>query len=113
MKVKKFNESQIAPGVAIEYFIKSPEEFEKMRGQVISDFDRLINSYSKLTRQTSPKCWRLTGHQLTELRKMKVEFYKEVDKQLTMSDLEIEIVRDELLTPKQKELWNDMRKYNL
>jgi hypothetical protein len=52
MKIKKFNES------FIDKYIKTPEEFEEIKNQMLKDIDDFIDKYDKFTGIVSPSHWR-------------------------------------------------------
>lgn len=104
MKIRKFNES--------EEFIKSPQEFKKMKNEVLNDIDKLLIDYESFIRQISPKYWRTSGTIFKNIHNMREDILR-MSKQLTMKDLNDDFVRDEILTDEQKKLWNTLKQYNL
>lgn len=105
MKVKKFNENLVAKA------IKSEKEFQQMKDEFAIKLDDFIRSYGEFTNSVSPQNWRVSGSYYAKLKDLKIVMQS--FKPLEMKDLEYEYVRDEVLSDKEKELYNNSIKYNL
>jgi hypothetical protein len=56
-----------------EAFDQSKDDFEIGKKSVLQLLNQLIEEYEDWSNDVSPSSWRLTGHHITELKKMKEE----------------------------------------
>ena len=77
MKLKRFEEINEAKGD------KDNIKFEAKKAKVLDKIDELMEEYDEFTTMISPKHWRVSGSDFTELRKMKddvMEFTEATEK---------------------------------
>ncbi len=91
--------------------IKTKEEFLDAKKNILADFETYLNSYNKFTRIVSPSSWRSLGNNFNS-HNIK-DSIKNAKGPITMKDLESEFIRDEVLTDEEKEIYNQITKYNL
>ena len=93
-------------------FVLTLKEFEEKQKEILNKLDSFIKSYDEFTKKVNSKYWRRTGAHYSELKQM-ISDIKEFEP-LKMSELEKdEWVRDALFTDKEKELWDETKKFNL
>lgn len=91
-------------------YIKSPDEFQKMKEDVIDKVDAFLDSYDKFTKQLSPSCWRSSGDYFSiQALKNDIDNFK----QCTQKDVDNEYFRKEVMTEEEKEKYNREKKYNI
>jgi len=56
-----------------ESFDTSKDDFNLLKKSVLLKLDSLIEEYDDLSRDVSPRQWRITGHHITDLKKMRQE----------------------------------------
>jgi len=91
--------------------IKSKKEFKLMKDEISKKLDDFIESYDIFIKSVSPNYWRTTGNNYRDLISIKKEISR--FEPLKMSHLDSEIVRDEVLTDEEKELYITTKKYNI
>lgn len=91
--------------------VKTTKEFQKMKNDITKKLSSFIKSYNTFSRSISPHNWRTSGHFYTEFIKLRNDIKN--FKPITNKDLENDFIRDQVLTPKERELYNNMNKYNL
>lgn len=52
---------------------KREEDFDNKRKELIDNIDDVINKYNDFSKKVTPRNWRITGHHIVELRKIKEE----------------------------------------
>lgn len=92
-------------------YVKSKKEYDKLKNDMIDQIEDLMKNYEEFSKSTSSKYWRNTGTHFTELRGMisDIEHFEPI----TMKDLDNEVIRDQVLTDEEKELYNATKNYNL
>jgi len=90
--------------------MKSNNEFQEMKQDVINKVDAFISSYDVFTRHVAPKHWRASG-KFFDVKRLK----DEIDdfKQCTQKDVDNEFFRKEVLTDSEREEYETEKKYNL
>jgi len=91
--------------------VKTQEEYEEMKKDFTNKIDKFLLDFNEFSRKTSPKYWRSFGDAHVGLRNIK-DRMKEYTP-LKMKHLEVDFVRDDVLNDKEKEIYNQTKKYNL
>lgn len=92
-------------------FVLTKKEFDKDKKEILNKLDIFMKDYDNFTKKVKPKYWRETGEDYFNLKKT----YKDIknSEPIDMNDLESDIVRDEVLSSEEIDLWNKMKSYNL
>lgn len=92
------------------YRIKTKDEFEEMKQDMLQKVDNFVKDWDEFTRYVSPKHWQGMGRNFKPtMLKDDIMRYEPA----TQKHLDNELFRDEVFTDEEKEEWNATQKYNI
>ncbi len=95
--------------------IRTKEEFKRNKEEFIDKLDVFMFDYGEFMKGVSPKFWRSIGRYHSNLKNLKDDINSKIYpiEPIEMKHLKSDIVRKEVLTDEEEELWNAQNKYNL
>ena len=90
-------------------FVKTPEEYEKLKNNFSKKIDKFLKDYNDFLNYTSPYYWRSSLYGNIEEYKNTIQNFKPI----TMKELEDGMIRNQVFNDEQKEYWNTLNKYNI